>query len=542
MVTPKTLHPTNSKSSLTPMANQFLNSIMRRNALTENGAISNSTTGSFVLDYFAKSGAFRNRTPTEVNGDLQEMWKESPELTLKVIFYNRIITRQVKGFKETDLVQKGQGNRSEFRAAIGWLAKNQPDALYRNLHLIPLVGTWKDLWHEELIGLLDHAQLYKLIKIGLTDEYNRSLLAKYLPRIRSKSNTFNDRHKALNQFAFGLLKVLDWKPAEYRKFKSSGSAHDFQRKMSAGEWDKLNFNSLPGRVLHQLVNNVGLDQQTTLQRRGIEEAYLEWIMEQPVAKFTGYVYELMQNVRINQSLASAYTTDKQFDGLIELAKKDRKITENVWCALDTSGSMSAKVANTTAMNICLSLGIYFSTLNEGAFKDHVIMFDSRSRVKKLTGTFTEKAMQLLSSETAWGNTNFQSVIDEIVNVRKTRPDVPVADYPTTLLVVSDMQFDPVGANTRTNYEEAMSQLASVGLPNMRIIWWHVTDRTDDFPNTIDDKGVVMIGGFDGAILSTLIGEKEVVNSGVAENNVDQQPTPYAAMLMALDQEILNLIV
>ena len=39
-----------------------------------------------------------------------------------------------------------------------------------------------------------------------------------------------------------------------------------------------------------------------------------------------------------------------------------------------------------------------------------------------------------------GSTNFQSVVDEIVRIRKSNPNIPLEDYPSTLLVVSDMQF------------------------------------------------------------------------------------------------------
>ena len=46
----------------------------------------------------------------------------------------------------------------------------------------------------------------------------------------------------------------------------------------------------------------------------------------------------------------------------------------------------------------MSLGIYFSTLNEGPFKDHVVMFDDVSRVLKLAGTFTDKARQIATTE------------------------------------------------------------------------------------------------------------------------------------------------
>ena len=50
----------------------------------------------------------------------------------------------------------------------------------------------------------------------------------------------------------------------------------------------------------------------------------------------------------------------------------------VYFLLDTSGSMQCGVADTTAYDICISLGVYFSSLNEGAFQDHVIMFDQNA--------------------------------------------------------------------------------------------------------------------------------------------------------------------
>lgn len=520
------------------MKNQFLTAVNKYNTYTENGAISHSTSGSGLLDYFSKSGTYRERELSDTFADMAKIWAESPILALQVIFYNRLISRKITGTFSTKKVQKGQGNRSEFRNAIVWLARYHKETLVKNLWLIPMVGTWKDLWHTDLINEIDRNSTYQLIEDGLANDDQRAFIAKYLPRIRSKSNTYNTRHKELNQFAFGLLKKLNWTPTDYRKFKASGQAHDFQRKMCKNQWDQLNYNEIPGKALFQLVNNVGKEEQSTFQRHGIEQNYVDWLLKQPTAKFTGYVYELMNAVTPKMSLAQKLTLDKQFEGLIQLANQDQKISENVWCALDTSGSMQAQVADTSAFDICISLGVYFSTMNEGAFKDHVIMFDNMSRTLQLHGGFSDKVLQIKSETTAWGSTNFQSVIDEVVRVRRSNPSIPVSDYPSTLVVVSDMQFNPA-EDLQTNYETAMSKLRAVGLPKIRIVWWWVTGRGQDFPNQIDDEGVIMIGGFDGSILSTLIGEepKQTSSSGPAKASLNINP--YDAMLKALDQEVLK---
>jgi Domain of unknown function (DUF2828) len=507
------------------MANQFLQEIYKYDTYTENGAISHSTTGKALLDYFSKCGTYRKRELEKVFSDMGAIWSESPIIALQIIFYNRLISRKIKGDILTENVQKGQGNKSEFRNSIIWLARFHREILEKNLWLIPLVGSWKDLWHKDLIAEINTDSVYELIQIGLSNDYHRELIAKYLPRIRSKSNVYNERHEHLNKFAFGLIKKLNWSPVEYRKFKSSGIAHEFQHKMCKNLWEQLEFNKIPGKALFQLINNYGKDDKTTFQRHNIEEDYLKWIKEQPTAKFTGYVYELMNAVSPKMGLVQKITLDKQFDGLIELARQDNKITENVWCALDTSGSMGAEVADTSAFNICISLGIYFSTLNQGAFHNHVIMFDNVSKVKQLKGSFTDKVLQIKSENTAWGSTNFQSVIDEIVRVRIQNPKIPISEFPSTLIVVSDMQFNPVGENTQTNYEAAMNKLKAVGLPKIRIVWWWVTGRGEDFPNKMDDQNIIMIGGFDGSVISLLIGDKKNEIENDKPTNI-QKVNPY----------------
>ena len=166
------------------------------------------------------------------------------------------------------------------------------------------------------------------------------------------------------------------------------------------------------------------------------------------------------------------------------------------------------------------------------------MFDSVSRMLQLKGSFTDKVQQIRTSNAAMGSTNFQSVIEEIVRVRRAQPYIPIEDFPTTLVVVSDMQFNPAGNNTQTNYEAAMRQLRAVGLPNMRIVWWWVTGRGTDFPNQLDDEGVVLIGGFDGSILSLLIGGEEKEVGAVQKKKA---LTSYEMMLKALNQEVLQTI-
>jgi len=547
--------------------NQFLQQAQQHDARTWNNAISNSTTGNACLDYFAKCGSYRGRTPQEVSSDMAKIFGEDTLTAMKMVLYNGMVTRKVKGFSnETDTVQRGQGQRDETMKALQWLENNNPDVLYKNLWLVPVLTKWSNLWYDSaatgFFYYINPEKVYELVCVGLQSEYHRALIAKYLPKIRSRRNIKNDRHRRLNAWARGLCEHLGWTEAHYRKFKSNPkhSAHQFQRLMCEGDWKNLDFNTISGKALFNLLNQKGKDHKNVIERHGLEKEYLKWIKAQPVAKFTGYPYELYMAAKGQRTLIEKHTYDKQFDELLRKAKDSvspELLRKGVLCALDTSGSMGRMDhyghgggSNTPRpIDICVGLGIYFASLLEGAFNNHVIMFDNQSEFLKLTGnSFCGKADQIPAN--AMGSTNFQSVINEIVRVRKQNPNIPVEDYPEVLLVVSDMQFNVASnywsaaqsgrSEINTNYEEAMRKLRAVGLPDMTIIWWNVNGRfSGDFPSTNFDPGTVLISGFDGAIVTSILGGmEEVVDEETGEK---RKPTPEEVMQKALDQEILNRI-
>jgi len=526
--------------------NAFLDASTSHDTRTENEALSHSSTGDGILDDFAKSGSFRGRETDEVFATASYLWGLNPTLAFKLFLYLRLITRRIKGFYATENVQRGQGNRDESLRRILWVAHNHPVTFYKNLWLIPLVGSFKDLW--TLMGMdtkneLKREEFYDLMVRSFANEDLNALAVKYMPQIRAKSKLKTDRARVLNALAKEFAKHMQMTYAEYRKFKSSnGEAHRWQQQISKGYFDGINFKAIPGKALMNLVNG------KFLANNNLEAKYTEWIESQPIAKFTGYVYELYkkatQGIYGGLRELTRYqklTFDKQFDGLIDLAKdKEGGIKGNIWIAMDTSGSMSHQVdKDLSALQVCVSLGIYFSALNEGAFKDHVIMFDNHSTKLQLAGTFTDKISQITKYATAWGSTNFQSVIDEIVRIRKRNPEIPIEDYPQTLLVISDMQFNPSEGYSRaysstqekTNFEAAQAKLKAVGLPEMVFIWWNVAGRGRDVPVRKDDKGTMLFSGFDGAIITEILGcsaDKEI-----------SEMTPEEAMKIALNQEIFS---
>ena len=539
------------------MENLFLRETLT-NARTENGALSYASIGTELLNQFAKAGTYRGRNLNDVFVQQAALWAENPEDALKFPFYLRMVTRKTKMFDaETETVQRGQGARDEAFKRLLWFAKYHPEVFYKNLWVLPLVGSWKDLW--VLLSMddsLNKKEFFKVMAMGINNDYHRDLVKKYMPRIRANKLCNTDWAKKTNRLAKEFCNFVGWTAKDYRTFKSTGKAHEFQRVICARLYDNLNFKAIPGKALLNLVSG------NFLQKHSLEEKYLSWVKTQPVAKFNGYPYELaMKCLPYRKTYwgsgrpmpaALKFTLDKQFANLIEAAKSDNgAIKGNVWCALDTSGSMTSLVSansNVTAFDVAVGLGIYFSTLNEGAFHKNVIMFDNTSEVLQLNGEFTDMYHQITSRRDAMGGTNFQSVIDEIVRIRKKNLNIPLEDYPETLLVVSDMQFNPSNSYwgytpnpemEATNYEAAKNKLKAVfpaeWVENFKIVWWHVHGRTTDFPSNMDCGGTYNFSGFDGSIIKLLLG------GDVNENKNTKDVTMQDIINEAFNQEVLQLV-
>lgn len=532
----------------------FLTALNKGDARTENGAAADSSTGDIFLDDFGQAGTFRNRSMSEIDATMSPLWNSNPLLTLQSAFYFRMVTRKVK-FKgtSTEKVQKGAGLKDEFLKRYLWIHGASKDVFYKNLWLIPAVGSWRDMWqlmfYAETHGIeIEREKLFAVMVLAHTDD----LFLKYMPLEKAKSKLASDRSKAMNKFAREFRSYLGASPREMRKMKSDGKGHIWQQLISRKNFKSIDWNTIPGKALAILTSG------EFMTNHGLVKSYEAWLDTQPIAKFTGYPYELFKDLREAKHTGMGITNykkktiDKQFEGLLEKARKDQGgFKENVWTAIDTSGSMSmssyALDDGTLPLDMCLSLGIYFSSLNEGAFKDHVIMFDAKSRTKKLTGTATDKYKQLTDASTAWGNTNFQSVIDEVVRIRKTNPHIPIEEYPTTLLVVSDMQFDPVNgsmwsqkaptkAQSDSNHAIAMAKLKAVGLPDVKVVWWQVRNGgVSNFPSGITDPGTYHFSGFDGSILTMLLGQEPVIN----DKGERVQPSALEVMHAAYTQEILE---
>ena len=525
------------------MKNEFINALTACDTFTENGAVSNSSTGDILVDQFGSVSGYNGRQIDKVFANQEELWIENDLKALQFIFYLRAISRDTNVLVNNEdkgvFTQKGQGLRDEVFKRLLWVAENQPKTFYANIALLPMVGSWKDIWELMWydsylnVNVIDENKMFELIAMGLSMEKTCDLVKKYLPSIVCIKKQTTGRSRFMNVMARKFMCYMGWNHKQYRNFKTSGKAHDFQKYISQRMYDEINWSHIPGKAMTKLVASKFISKQNLL------ESYENWLDKQDTIKFNGYAYELGYVFNHNKlHKHQKNTLNKQFDNLIQNVKKNTSFKENVWCALDTSGSMTCKYnnSNVTPYDVCSSLGVFFSTLNEGAFHKQVIMFDTTSHVKQLRGDFCEMMRQL--PKDAMGGTNFLSVVKRIVKIRKDNPSIPLEDYPTTLLVVSDMQFNATGG-VDTNYERCKTMLLEVFpqefVDNFKFVWWNVATTTRDFPSRINDGGTFLLSGFDGSVISLLLGEE------LTEKTKKKPQTMQELVEVALSQEVFSLL-
>lgn len=184
------------------MLNLLKDESNRSYMLTENGAVTFASSGSFALDFFAAAGALREADEVEIIVRFTRAFAEHPTYALRTLFY----ARDVRG---------GLGERRLFRVLLRHLAAYAPAALVKNLPLVPEFGRWDDLLAllgtpaEKGVLWLVHEQLASDLR---ADEEGAmvSLLAKWLPSVNTSS-------RAARAQARSLAKLLGMREAEYRR-------------------------------------------------------------------------------------------------------------------------------------------------------------------------------------------------------------------------------------------------------------------------------------------------------------------------------------
>ena len=522
-----------------------------------NGALKLTSTGDPFVDQFGLISQYRQLRPySSISKDMQELWNIDPMYTLKLLFYIRLITRKVKfsNGTETSKVQKGAGLRHEAFMRMLWLAVNHSDVFYKNLPLFITIGSWKDIiqlmsydlqYHGWDNRVLDFNKISDFILAGLENPNTCNLVKKFLPTIkaRSKCRTLESQadtiigkfltHKLFDSGEFSP-KLHSKNYHLYRKLKSSGTAHEWQQMISRSQFN-IDFSKVHGRALALLVSG------NYLKNHNLEKDYENWIKKQPVAKFTGFVYELFKGLNLNSPLYKKYTIDKQFENLIQTAKEGSSTESSFIVARDVSGSMSSNVKGLTisSNDVAKSMALYFSYLLKGNFANSYIEFSHKPILKYWEGDSpTDKYLKNINY--CFGDTNFLGIADLFIEIYK---HTSIEKFPKGLICISDGEFNDSGDN-KTNFQSFKKRLLKAGFPkdyvdNFKIVLWDIPNAfysfdeiRPKFESYADTPNFFYMGGLDPAGITFLLGGE--VNKSIPK-------TPRELFETAMNQEIMDYI-
>lgn len=470
--------------------------------LTENGAVTHKTTRSDLLDMFAMGGAMRNRPSEDVILMFRKAFAENPTYALKCLFY----LRDVRG---------GQGERRFFRLCINDLAKSDPEAVKRNLALIPEYGRYDDLY--TLVGTPVEEDALGFFKTQLALDITcktPSLLAKWL---KSENASSHETKKLANI----TRKYLGMTHKQYRKTLSilRKRINVLERLMSEGRWDEIEFDKIPSRA--------GMIYKNAFARHDIERAKSEMNV-QTYAEFAKdttkkvnakvlypyeCVHEVTNDLRYHWSGIS-YDGDETIRLMINkywdnLADYFKKSSFDALCMVDTSGSMHGR-----PIEVAISLGLYCAEKCRGPFAGYYMSFASRPQLIKTEGIdFVDKVTRI------WGtnlvdNTNIEAAFDLLLKTAINN-HCSQEDLPKNLIVISDMEFDAArGAyswrneynSPETLMEGIAKKWAKAGYEMPHLVYWNVDARQNNIP-MLGQGRISYVSGFSPSIFETLMSGK-----------------------------------
>jgi hypothetical protein len=166
---------------------------------------------------------------------------------------------------------------------------------------------------------------------------------------------------------------------------------------------------------------------------------------------------------------------------------------------DVSGSMSGR-----PMAVSVSLAMYISERNQGAFKNHFITFSDEPSLQRVEGeTLMEKVQNLQAAD--WGmSTNLEAVFTLILDTA-ARLNLSAEELPARVYIVSDMEFNEAcSAPEATLFQTIDAAYKAAGYSRPELVFWNVNARNTHSPVRFDEAGTCLVSGCSPSILTSLL--------------------------------------
>lgn len=472
------------KAVTAPKRNSLVAALKTNDTVTENGAVSNSTTGTSLLDFFSKAGAMRQADEQTIKDAFDMAYMEDKTTALRILFH------------AAD-VREGSGERRLFRVCMKHLAQTDTDVARELIQHIPEFTRFDNVL-ESLSGTPIERDALQFMADQLrkdVDAKSPTLAGKWAPAENATSPVTRSLGNKLRAF-------MHMTPKAYRKMLTElrSRIHIVETPLTRGDFKVIDYTKVPSNASTRYRNTFLAKDEKRYR------AFLGKLVkgEVKINSSVLYPYDIAREVR-KSHFGVDVTLDEQWKRLPNLLEDN---AHNGIVVADVSGSMDSQGYGSVApIDVAISLAVYIAERNTGAFHNHIIRFSAKSEFIDISGRTIQDRLRKAMGDREVANTNLQSVFNMILS-RATACKVPQKEMPSVIYVISDMQFDSaVDDNELTNLAVIKQKYTAAGYKLPRIVFWNVNARADT-PATINDKGVSLISGASPNILKTAIGGKD----------------------------------
>lgn len=449
---------------------------------TKEGAKTHEHSMNHALEFFSKAGSLYTNTSR------MPFYGKGYESTPKELFINSFIVDPHLSMRLLFWLRDcrgGAGNRSGSKDIYTWLAQNHPDWIKLNMHLLPVHGRWSDL-----VSLFKTPLREQAGKFWAKAIYDGDVLAaKWAKR----------HHKPTR-------KALGMKEAEFRKALSAiRKDHIVEHLMCQKQWDKVSYKTVPSVAMSRYTKAFKKHDELRFQaykdavKKGIEKVHAETLFP-------------------HDCIRTAFNGDDemaelQFDALPNYMEGT---DEKVMVICDTSGSMSSIISGSIeAIYVSMGMALYCSSRLpvDNPFYKRFIAFCSEGKFVDWRKHSFRKALRDRSVfDGAVGSTRIDKALDLILKIAVQR-EIDQSQMPTTLLIVSDMQFhqgthqfgyygDGVENKSLTEVDKAMIRWDKKGYQRPKVVYWN-TAGYQGSQETVNSENVGMVSGFSPSICKAI---------------------------------------
>jgi len=450
---------------------------------THEGGLQHEHSMDHAVEFFSKAGSLFTKRGSFYG----------QETTAQELFRNVWIADKPTAFRLLLWLRDcrgGAGNRSGFRECLRWLAENDPMGLSyikANIGWIPEVGRWDDL--RALYGTSCQTLAAEMWAAALRE--NNVLAAKWADR----------KKDWLVKHELGL-KVAEFRRLLVRMRKDGIVEH----KMSTNRWNEIDYHTVPSLAMARYTNAFGRHDYDRFckYKKSLEKG------ETTIHADVLFPHDCVRTVfHGDEAIAEA-----QFDALPNYMEE---ANERVIVISDTSRSMSNTVSGSIqAVHISQGMALYCSAkiAEDNPFHKKFVGFCDEGKFKNWNGmTFAEAVRSRKIFDGAIGGTQIDASLNLILDTAKFF-NLANEQLPTTLLIISDMQFwHGVHSKDGTEVEKALHLWDEAGYNRPKIIYWNTAGYAGS-PATIHCKDTALVSGFSPAILKAIFAGTDLSPKGV----------------------------